>query len=78
MTLTAFNRRRRELAAEAARAEPEAEAAADGQVRPLDQLTKAELLEVAANTGVEVAASAPKAQIIEALLAKPAAENELE
>lgn len=82
MTVTAFNRRRRELAAaeaEAAAAQAEPEPADDAQDEmPLQRLTKAELLEIAGHSEITVPASATKAQIIELLLAEPVAVGESE
>ena len=81
MTLTAFNRRRRELAAQAEAAREEAEkptpvvtetAPAE---KPLTRMNKAELLAVATERGVEVSDTDTKADII-ALLEAP--ENEQE
>lgn len=82
MTLTAFNRRRRELAAQAEAAREEAEkptpvvtetAPAE---KPLTRMNKAELLVAAAERGVEVAETATKADII--ALLEESAENEQE
>lgn len=83
MTLTAFNRRRREIAAQQAEAERE-EAEKPTPVvtetapaeKPLTRMNKAELLAVATERGVEVSDTDTKADII-ALLEEPA-ENEQE
>lgn len=64
MGLAAFNRARR-LAAEAAAAR-EVEAAAE---KPLEKRTKAELVELAAERGLEVPATATKAEILAILAA---------
>lgn len=88
MTLTAFNRRRRELAAaqqagqvQAATLHQVAEPGPPEEIipveKPLTRMNKAALLAVAAERGVEVPETATKADII-ALLEEPAEENETE
>lgn len=74
MTLTAFNRRRRELAAQQAGAEKPEPVAPDE--KPLTRMNKAELLAVAAERGVEVSDTDTKADII--ALLEESAENEQE
>jgi len=84
MTLTAFNRRRRELAAQAEAAREEAEkptpvvtetAPAE---KPLSRMNKAELLAAAAERGVEVVETATKKEIIAALTAAEPADEQQE
>ena len=88
MTLTAFNRRRRELAVQQAGqvqaatlqvvAEPRLPEEIIPAKKPLSRMNKAELLAAAAERGVEVVETATKKEIIAALTAAEPADEQQE